>query len=115
MDKVNNNQTIKARLNQTIIDSIIKDIKTSIENEKEKFGLKILLKELEITKVLESDNILDIFNKLKYDLIKYQTITNLDYDSKIKLNNILQKKGLYIKEHSNDNYDIDNKELDRSN
>lgn len=113
MDKVNNNQTIKARLNQKIIDSIIKDIKMSIENEKEKFGLEILLKELEITKVLENDNILDIFNKLKYDLIKYQTITNLDYDSKIKLNNILQKKGLHIKEHSNDNYDIDNKELDQ--
>ena len=36
MEKTNNNQTIKARLNQTIIDSIIKDIKTSIEKEKEK-------------------------------------------------------------------------------
>ncbi len=113
MEKTNNNQTIKARLNQTIIDSIIKDIKTSIENEKEKFGLEILQKELEITKVLESDNILDIFNKLRYDLTKYQTITNLDYDSKIKLNNILQKKELYVKEHSNNNYDIDNKELDQ--
>lgn len=113
MEKTNNNQTIKARLNQTIIDSIIKDIKTSIENEKEKFGLEILQKELEITKVLESDNILDIFNKLRYDLTKYQTITNLDYDNKIKLNNILQKKELYVKEHSNNNYDIDNKELDQ--
>lgn len=113
MEKTNNNQTIKARLNQTIIDSIIKDIKTSIENEKEKFGLEILQKELEITKVLESDNILDIFNKVRYDLTKYQTITNLDYDSKIKLNNILQKKELYVKEHSNNNYDIDNKELDQ--
>lgn len=113
MDKVNNNQTIKARLNQKIIDSIIKDIKTSIENEKEKFGLEILLKELEITKVLESDNILDIFNKLRYDLTKYQTITNLDYDSKIKLTNILEKNELYLKEHSNNNYDIDNKELDQ--
>lgn len=113
MEKTNNNQTIKARLNQTIIDSIIKDIKTSIENEKEKFGLEILLKELEITKVLESDNILDIFNKLRYDLTKYQTITNLDYDSKIKLTNILEKNELYLKEHSNNNYDIDNKELDQ--
>ena len=113
MEKTNNNQTIKARLNQTIIDSIIKDIKTSIENEKEKFGLEILLKELEITKVLESDNILDIFNKLRYDLTKYQTITNLDYDSKIKLTNILEKNELYLKEHSNYNYDIDNKELDQ--
>lgn len=113
MDKVNNNQTIKARLNQKIIDSIIKDIKMSIENEKEKFGLEILLKELEITKVLESDNILDIFNKLRYDLTKYQTITNLDYDSKIKLTNILEKNELYLKEHSNNNYDIDNKELDQ--
>lgn len=113
MEKTNNNQTIKARLNQTIIDSIIKDIKTSIENEKEKFGLEILLKELEITKVLESDNILDIFNKLRYDLTKYQTITNLDYDSKIKLINILEKNELYLKEHSNNNYDIDNKELDQ--
>ena len=113
MEKTNNNQTIKARLNQTIIDSIIKDIKTSIENEKEKFGLEILLKELEITKLLESDNILDIFNKLRYDLTKYQTIINLDYDSKIKLTNILEKNELYLKEHSNNNYDIDNKELDQ--
>ena len=112
MEKTNN-QTIKARLNQTIIDSIIKDIKTSIENEKEKFGLEILLKELEITKVLESDNILYIFNKLRYDLTKYQTITNLDYDSKIKLTNILEKNELYLKENSNNNYDIDNKELDQ--
>ena len=108
MEKTNNNQTIKARLNQTIIDSIIKDIKTSIEKEKEKFGLEILLKELEITKVLESDNILDIFNKLRYE-----TITNLDYDSKIKLTNILEKNELYLKEHSNNNYDIDNKEIDQ--
>ena len=46
-------------------------------------------------------------------MTKYQTITNLDYDSKIKLNNILQKKELYVKEHSNNNYDIDNKELDQ--
>ena len=89
MEKTNNNQTIKARLNQTIIDSIIKDIKTSIENEKEKLQQKDELKLQNLVKLPKlngkrfdllvlSDRILGISIVVTYRIPdKYKVYTNI--------------------------------------
>ncbi len=114
--------TVIAKLNKTISKSIKDEIIKNIEdleylNNYNEIDLKkqILSKELEISYLLDSVNILDIYNNFENDIKKYRTLINLTTNDKIKLLSFLTKKEEIIEKENSKNtleFKKEHKQLD---
>lgn len=97
---------MKARLNNKIIDSIVYEINEEINNERNIDNLEILMKELSLTKILKSDDILKVYNKLKNDINKNNSFISLDKLDKHRIYDILSRR---------DEFNVNKKNNDKDN
>ena len=97
---------MKARLNNKIIDSIVYEINEEINNERNINNLEILMKELSLTKILKSDDILKVYNKLKNDINKNNSFISLDKLDKHRIYEILSRR---------DEFNVNKKNNDKDN
>lgn len=97
---------MKARLNNKIIDSIVYEINEEINNERNIDNLEILMKELSLTKMLKSDDILKVYNKLKNDINKNNSFISLDKLDKHRIFDILSRR---------DEFNVNKKNNDKDN
>ncbi len=97
---------MKARLNNKIIDSIVYEINEEINNERNIDNLEILMKELSLTKILKSDDILKVYNKLKNDINKNNSFISLDKLDKHRIYDILSRRDEFnVNKKNNDKDD----------
>lgn len=97
---------MKARLNNKIIDSIVYEINEEINNERNIDNLEILMKELSLTKMLKSDDILKVYNKLKNDINKNNSFISLDKLDKHRIYDILSRRDEFnVNKKNNDKDD----------